>query len=489
MGEVSSKIVETKNKLIFNKLVKTHWGLSKKGYALFKHRLFFDRQIAKEYKEIIGDAPDLRRRIDLSNEEGMYSSLMDGDEGFNIFSNIFRDVKSRYSISYENFNKGKFKKDKNEVKLFKGIKKFYFDAITAIYDKDKKCFSIETIEDNNNLNDLLKFISCFFSVKEHSAITRIALKTKTNLFFKETFGVNIGEDSSTVSDVSRCYFSDGKIYLNIAYYNTYYIELDTKEKFEKIIDFIIKESSELIGKYKLPNKKKLEMVISLNPVDWLLCSTGEKWSSCLSLDSSYMFWGGIPTMLGDKNRALVYITDGRKKKYMGMEVDGFLTRSWVLLTRRKAKNKERTSRKDTFLNVVREYPSSYGIENMLKKYLNFNILENRGDRIIGKYYIETINFQIGNYEGFKSLYLDSCFMEIAKKNKAKYVPMEYVRYKFGSAGGTSSFVNFNGEVYKNKVYYMDDEEIFDDSDYDRASGIKGVIEENLKISSCLGISN
>lgn len=59
------------------------------------------------------------------------------------------------------------------------------------------------------------------------------------------------------------------------------------------------------------------LVISRNPVDYLFCSTGQKFSSCLSLDSSYegAFYLGLPSFMVDPNRFMMFLTSGRPQSY------------------------------------------------------------------------------------------------------------------------------------------------------------------------------
>lgn len=99
-------------------------------------------------------------------------------------------------------------------------------------------------------------------------------------------------------------------------------------KKEHINEYIIK-IFEVIGKYKTSNRE-MKLVISFNYADWLLCSSQQNWSSCLNVERGE-FWQGIPTLFGDDNRALLYITDGTKKSWNGIEVDSFIYRAWILL--------------------------------------------------------------------------------------------------------------------------------------------------------------
>lgn len=106
---------------------------------------------------------------------------------------------------------------------------------------------------------------------------------------------------------------------------------------------------ERIGTYKKPSTK-LKMVLSFNPIDWMLASTASSISSCLNLENSgggYKFFGGLPFLCGDPNRAMLYFSKGEMKEYRGMTVENPLTRSWVIMD----KNKK--------LQIIKWYANEY----------------------------------------------------------------------------------------------------------------------------------
>src|SRR5574344_1450122 len=102
----------------------------------------------------------------------------------------------------------------------------------------------------------------------------------------------------------------------------------------KIEEKIVKAFEE-IGTYK-KSSKKIQMVLTWNPADWLLSSTAQpNYSSCFNIDNpregGYKYMTGLPFLCGDKNRIMVYVTDGTKKEFMGINVDSIMTRSWIIL--------------------------------------------------------------------------------------------------------------------------------------------------------------
>jgi hypothetical protein len=118
------------------------------------------------------------------------------------------------------------------------------------------------------------------------------------------------------------------------------IPFDSKEpkkeeifkNYEKQITEEIDNRLDTVSKKCLP-KTTIKLVLSFNFADWFLCSTAEKWRSCLNLESEFhsAFWSGIPGLVGDKNRVMIYITDGTKKQYNEIITDKIIARSWGLI--------------------------------------------------------------------------------------------------------------------------------------------------------------
>lgn len=484
----SSKVRETKNKLIYNKIVKENWGLTKDGYKLFNHRLLYDRQIAKEYKDIIGDAFDLRKRFPLTEDsKAFYDFLESWDTGFRIFNFVFKHFKDFYNISYENFYNNKFIRDKNEVRIFKGIRDYYKELVKPTYDKEKEGFFFDKF-DTNKCQSLFEVSSLIVTFVCYVCFENDDILSKANDFF--SLGCETKRFvSQSASEKRSIKVKNGSVFLDIFREGNGTYEIKTLEKLFEIIDFVVTITSEFIGTYKVPKRDKLEFVVSLNPVDWLLCSTEESWSSCLNIKSGYLYWVGLPSLIGDKNRALVYLTDGNKKYFNGMVVDKLLSRSWVLLAREKKTNR-------LLLDFAREYPNVLGLRQLVKQYIPIPILEEERDdnkKYVGRYYIESINLEAGydKLEVFSSIYLDSGFIFPAKKNKAKYRLAEYFWYKigYGSSGSKKFFIDRErGKAVPIEAYVDEDvEDLL--SRYRSGSFFHLGIEEGIKFSRMLYLEN
>lgn len=382
---MKQNLIETKNKLKLNKLIKNHFNLMDESQKLFEQRLKFERPIAKEWKEIIGDAPDLRARFDVGSEY-----LKSVDEGWEIFQNEFPSYIDSRKISYENFRENSVVVNKNKVKIGKDLINFYKDYAKKTY---------------------LENISAFF------------LK-------------NIEEQ--------------------------------------------IRLSLEEIGKKKLPKDNNFKLVVSLNFADWFMCSTSENWTSCLDVESRYeeSFWIGLPGLIGDKNRALIYLTDGKKKRYEGIEVDRFLNRSWALLQR----GEKKESKGKVF--IVKSYPNSFPIDRMLEGALernNIDIQLSSEDFHKGRYYVELLYHKTLNPDiGYVSMpYLDRGMLKISRKNKAKHFPGRYGHYRSG--GGVAPRYWF--DFLREKTGAVDDSS--EDIAYieNRHGGLSYYIQRNKQFES------
>jgi len=144
------------------------------------------------------------------------------------------------------------------------------------------------------------------------------------------------------------------------------------------------------------SNQDLELIISLNFSDWFLCSTGETWHSCLSLESSFngSYWSGLPGTIIDKNRAMLFLTNKNIKEYEDIISYRMLRRTFILLD------------KMNNFNIVRFFPSGLKIE-FIKDYFNNNIswkYIDEDENFVSKHKIELFNFKTG----------DSCFIFIDK---------------------------------------------------------------------------
>lgn len=88
-------------------------------------------------------------------------------------------------------------------------------------------------------------------------------------------------------------------------------------------------------------KSKITLCISRNPIDFLMCSTGSNFSSCISLESGYDagYYMCLPSLVTDTSRIIIMAIDTTKKRTYNIKGKNFsyipvLARSWGYLNTR-----------------------------------------------------------------------------------------------------------------------------------------------------------
>jgi len=237
------------------------------------------------------------------------------------------------------------------------------------------------------------------------------------------------------------------------------------KKLEKKVDMLL----EAIGTKSIP-KKGLELVLSLNFADWFLASTSESWESCLNLESNYegAYWSGLPGTIIDKNRAMIYITDGKTKSYKGIVVDKIISRTWVLLSN------------ENVLNVVNWYPSKFISEDFLYKITDIKFEDVEDSEFISKYSIKKDMLYFKN-EKSSFIYQDNAVLNNkgyfigSKASESNYWTKwndyleseEVFSYEEGLNYLISNGYNLNNYEYEDESYYCEscNERMSEDESY------------------------
>lgn len=456
------KTIDTKNKLIINKLIKKYWSLNEKSQKLFTHRLLYERDIPKEFS-FVGE--DLRYRVPLDSK-----IMKEFDPSWKDFSASFETYIKDRNVSYDNYLDNKITVNKNTVKIVKDIISYYKE----IFYKMSEGFSLpfEQAYREREIFDF-RFLEDKIKREVHSYVKDKIYDTKDffdagfmNLKLKSKHRNETGSITKKLFD-DNYFFDDEEII--ISYYNKSYNSVITmnmffdkenivsiKKKIRKTIDEYIgefyRDKYQRIVERRVFNSNDYELVISLNFADWFLASTGDSWSSCISLYSIYdeCYWTGLVNLIGDKSRAMVYITrKGEKKNYRGIVVDKFKIRTWVQLYRTiKPTNVDDNSKKynKTFFNVVRTYPAEMEksvFVDVLKNIIGIDSYKDIANMFGGSYYRAQSRYYAENFwfkenrsglETLNTIYLDFGAYKIAKKNKAKYFYGDYGYYKFIGEG-------------------------------------------------------
>jgi hypothetical protein len=387
-GEIMKAInpVDTKNKLLISKLVKNHFSLTDKSFKLFKQRLFNEPHINPIYEKILKDSKDLRVRYKLNPDDFEFL-----DEGWKFFREFFSSKGLEdftKDITYENFRSNLIEVDGQKVKLKKTIVKYFsqdlIKFIRSFGTSDDLANEIgKQLEDNNKI-DSKRFSYCFRNVSRSGEIQ-----------ITRGYNDNISFQASSIK---------------------------VTEEMTKIIEEEVRCFLERVGERKLPSKENIELVFSLNFADWFLCSTDNgRWSSCLNVESDHQepYWAGLPGLVGDKNRAMVYLTDGTTKNHLGIKVDRVLARSWVLTV---------MNEKKTELFFVKEYPGNFNLKDLTSKILGTKLLDrNNLSKFRGRYYNENLfhKTNVDNVNFLSYIFQDSTCVKFAKKNRTKYFPFDY----------------------------------------------------------------
>jgi hypothetical protein len=196
--------------------------------------------------------------------------------------------------------------------------------------------------------------------------------------------------------------------------------------------YCIDKTLEYVSMTKLPREiNKAEIVISLNFTDWLLCSTENGWSSCLSLESGNCeaFWAGLPGTIVDKNRAMLYMTTGEKKNYRGIEVDKVFLRTWLLLDNHDE------------LKTIRYYPRQLISEKIISKASGFDLYQ------VSPNYHSKHKFPIIFFNNEKSSYIYQDGTHL--KREEDFVSIH------GSRGGFGYFQGKGSELINEPIFRVE----------------------------------
>lgn len=483
------ELVDVKNNLLINKIVKKHFSLKSKSQRLFTERLLYERPIAKEFQKILDsqNSKDLRARFSLEVD------AMEGfDSSWQTFKSHFFDYVRERGLQYKNFLSNKVLINKNEIKIVKDLISYfeekadlYFNGIgfgngrfsvygyaQNIFDSEGAAFEILKQEiksklkvEASELEHLPFYLDIPYFLTFEGFYSTIVFEKRNRPFSYDSYMDNFNaRDLNDFSNQMDLFFKEENYdETNIVFYNkeiSKFIHLSisslfSKQEINKIKEQIkntIKEENEKyirrvfanITQEKFFKGQELELVFSLNYADWFLASTGDSWSSCISLYSNYdeCFWTGIPQLIGDKSRAMIYITEknGKKKEFHGIKVDKFIARSWIQLWRSKSNN-------ETFFSLTKSYPIEIKVKDNLENILGLREIgySYNNSYIVSRYYSENLWFE-NNF--LTTIYLDLGSYKIAKRNKAKYSPGEYGYYSLSDGRGSCRFRKTLGSIEK-----------------------------------------
>ncbi|MFW6281241.1 MAG: hypothetical protein ACOC1O_00390 [bacterium] len=382
--------------------------------------------------EIFKDSIDNRVRFDIKEDY----DLEDSDEGWRFFKEFFYYFRNYFlDVSYEDYKANKVEYNGNKVKLKKLLCIYYLDDIlkkTVTYAIYKNSFSTYSIAYRAEVINII-------ALKEE--LSKIALKEELENFLTKKELESILEDEINISYVVNN-FEAGKLEKALSSISPVFKDIvkDLKENVEKQIVKLF----EIIGQFK-NNNKNYQIVLSRNIADWLLCSTSETWSSCLSLTSTCdaVYWSGIPGLTGDPNRFLVYITTGKKKKFLGIETDTFFSRSWAVVDN------------NLNINCLRWYPNKYFKNKIIKNITGYPFRLNHHEFI--------------SYSPLKMLYHTNGISSFPYQDFSKIIEIDDIYYVKGTPEN-SGYISYdeNGNAYTDQPFEvnLEDEDNEENEEWD-----------------------
>ncbi len=345
-----------------------------------------------------------------------------------------------------------FSLNSNSLKRFK--ENLYNPDIDDVY---KKLISKEDFRFKINLSDedMLEFDEGWKNFKK-------IFKTfvnENNILYSDFINGTMMKNKNLIKlskELAEFYSENEPSYISDLDHGWRYFIEGERDTYEKKRKAIIKEN--VMSWYKEVSSRKfsgkaseISLVLSLNFADWFLCSTGENWTSCLNLESDYhgAYWTGLPGTIVDKNRALLYLTDGRTKNYLDIKTDRILKRSWVIID------------KDNVLNIIRFFPSEISTDLIRKKFGNdWNYLPENEKRFVSKHGVEFLRYTSG----------DSCFIyqdhTVLNQHNKKY-------HFVGSVGNGGYYcLDKSGNLAGRNIFSL-------------TSGLNYIVEKNKNISKYL----
>src|SRR5574344_1339970 len=372
--------LEENYKKVEDVVLNGNFNLTKESAKKF-HDILWNQQHAPEYA-LVAKQPDKRLFVDweASDCHDLYTSFLDA---------LHDDDGSFGSISYEEFHSNKLN---DGTKLMKHLK--------------------ECLLERKNINKLAKIYDGFYPNKVCQEMMRQffpnkLLKYNDSIEFrsKPTFNPETGKIEMHIKSGEH----------SLVFREEISEERHAKKVKNTVDDVIASRKSKFIS---VKDKKNIKLCFSLNFADWILASTKNNWTSCLSLESSYGYWKGLAGLVGDKNRLMIFTTDMKEKEFCGIKSYNMIERMWVFTMERFG---------TTYLHHNTMYPRKVDFDlSSLKDYFVGEDLSfyNKGDiEANSKYKFPTLYHKEGDDENefSSSIYEDTLAKIPIDKDYACYV--------------------------------------------------------------------
>jgi hypothetical protein len=364
-----------------------------------------------------------------------------------LFINYPVEANENYDTSWYNF-KGTFA---GFVASEKIIYKNYLENKTNKNIKlSKALFEYLCQKDQNALSILTHFVCDMAAFRRHMFITIFTDKDPEKYIIHKMYFSEEGKF------VLYCVNTESgkKVYLRKTIHKKTYKNALKSFNFQTLI-------TNNLNRNFLGNRIKtteLKVCFSLNYADWLLCSTKNSWSSCLSLENTLGYWAGLASLICDQNRIMIFITDGKEKEFMGVKSYNMIRRCWAFLLQDEEK-------KYNYLLCNKMYPNkeicfNLGCFNVFPKDLEYIYSRDEiSDVLYSKYILPIIWHKGRKGIDFTSGVYEDTLEKGFTNNK------EFMYYHTGGDNGLNPYkLNYEKDFYGFEL--KEEEEIrFDDHAY------------------------
>ncbi|MDR0676557.1 MAG: hypothetical protein LBF97_05925 [Elusimicrobiota bacterium] len=295
-------------------LIKKYFYLTDKSKNDFDW--FLNNQEHAEEFKLIAEQPDKRLFLDYPVEANEIF-----DDSWQRFRSNYRKFVEVERLTYKNYIDNK---TNNNIKISKALFEYYCQKDFSVFEDFKS-----------------KHIPNYEGFKNHMIRFIFTDKDPNKYFINKMYFSNDGK--FVLYCINR--ENNKKVYLRKKIHNkTFKNALKAYNIHIKITEFL--NSNYLGNRLKISD---LKVCLSLNYSDWLLCSTKNSWTSCLSLENSLGYWAGLASLVCDKNRIMIFLTDGKEKEFMGIKSYNMIRRAWALLLQ--------NNNKETFILCNKIYPN------------------------------------------------------------------------------------------------------------------------------------
>jgi len=264
-------------------------------------------------------------RIEIPISKLMVKNIPEVPAVYNLLMEILyaeNDVADILDLDYSCIYKNKMNYKKNTRKVWRFLTSKadllasnYYESVVEKALKTSECLGVELNIFSVSLLDILEF-----------GFGNVCRNLKD-------FADKSDRDTLLVSQIKQFFIDESN------YQFTFLADEEEKNKDEidrlkDSIKTIILKTSEVISSKIVSEKINSRAYVSFNCFDWLMCSTGENWTSCLSLESRHCFGTGLLGLTACPDASMIFIEDTNKpnKENAGFVAPNMKNRAWMFYT-------------------------------------------------------------------------------------------------------------------------------------------------------------